>query len=155
MPSKLYQCSLITWLNSTNQGWNMWEPAWPTCNIYCHFISIINSKSGDDRNHSTYGCVLFLLRTNTSTRVGRFSYKERALKIYTDDNRPNNWKQQDTYKWIMVKTALRMKSSINSMNAQNMLQFPPILWNVISWKIRNLPRLHWISRIVHWKSIRR
>ena len=31
-------------------------------------------------------------RTNSSTtRVGRFSYKERALKIYTDDSRPNNW----------------------------------------------------------------
>lgn len=30
-------------------------------------------------------------RSNTSsTRVGRFSYKERALKIYTDDNRPSN-----------------------------------------------------------------
>ncbi|XP_078360034.1 ubiquitin carboxyl-terminal hydrolase 47-like isoform X2 [Oculina patagonica] len=27
---------------------------------------------------------------SSNTRVGRFSYKERALKIYTDDSRPNN-----------------------------------------------------------------
>lgn len=28
--------------------------------------------------------------SSSSSRVGRFTYKERALKIYTDDNRPNN-----------------------------------------------------------------
>lgn len=27
---------------------------------------------------------------NSNTRIGKFSYKERALKIYTDDNRPSN-----------------------------------------------------------------
>ena len=48
----------------------------------------------------------FFRSASSTTRGGRFSHKEKALKIYTDDNQPKKWNQQDTINNGLLSTEL-------------------------------------------------